>query len=127
MYGLCCWRAATDSTQNPPLAHSASRRRRSTVLSSDKITMLGMSPNAPDSGFGYLSPAPDSGFGMRPVLKFTEQPDKAVAAELIGAGGLWSSGIFAGRVSRLLDLYSRVAPGLMFDLKGVLEHWPDSF
>jgi mannose-1-phosphate guanylyltransferase len=97
------------------------------VLSSDKITMLGMSPNAPDSGFGYLSPAPDSGFGMRPVLKFTEKPDEAMAAELIRAGSLWSSGIFAGRVSRLVDLYSRVAPGLMFDLKRILEYWPDAF
>jgi len=97
------------------------------VLSSDKITLLGMSPNAPDSGFGYLSPASDSGFGMRPVLKFTEKPDEAMAAELIGAGSLWSSGIFAGRVSRFVDLYSRVAPGLTLDLKEILEHWPDSF
>jgi mannose-1-phosphate guanylyltransferase len=97
------------------------------VLSSDKITMLGMSPNAPDSGFGYLSPAPDSGFGMRPVLKFTEKPNEAMAAELIRAGSLWSSGIFAGRISRLVDLYSRVAPGLTFDLKRILEYWPDAF
>jgi mannose-1-phosphate guanylyltransferase len=97
------------------------------VLSSDKITLLGMSPIAPDSGFGYLSPAPDSGFGMRPVLKFTEKPDEALAAELIRAGSLWSSGIFAGRVSRLVDLYSRVAPGLVLDLKVILEDWPDSF
>lgn len=96
------------------------------ALSSDKITMLGMSPNAPDSGFGYLSPAPDSGFGMRPVLKFTEKPDEAMAADLIRAGALWSSGIFAGRISRLVDLYSQVAPRLMFDLKVVLEHRPDS-
>jgi mannose-1-phosphate guanylyltransferase len=99
----------------------------SAVLSGDKVTMLGMSPNAPDSGFGYLSPAPDSGFGMRPVLKFTEKPDQTMAAALIRAGSFWSSGIFAGRISRLVDLYSRVAPGLMFDLKVILEHWPGSF
>jgi hypothetical protein len=38
------------------------------VMDSDKRTPLGMSPNAPDSGFGFLSPVPDSGVGMRPVL-----------------------------------------------------------
>lgn len=38
------------------------------VMDSDKLTLLGMSPNAPDSGFGFLSPVPDSGVGMRPVL-----------------------------------------------------------
>jgi mannose-1-phosphate guanylyltransferase len=61
------------------------------ILSSDKITMLGISPNAPDSGFGYLSPAPDSGVGVRPALKFTEKPDKAMAAELIRTGSLWAA------------------------------------
>jgi mannose-1-phosphate guanylyltransferase len=36
---------------------------------SDKITLLGITPNAPDSGFGYLYPAPDSGVGMRPAFE----------------------------------------------------------
>jgi hypothetical protein len=36
----------------------------------NKLTLLGMSPNAPDSGFGYLSPCPDSGLGMRPTHRF---------------------------------------------------------
>jgi len=97
------------------------------ILSSDKITMLGISPNAPDSGFGYLSPAPDSGVGVRPALKFTEKPDRAMAAELIRTGSLWNSGIFAGRVSRLVDLYSRIVPELMSELKVIVEHWPESF
>jgi mannose-1-phosphate guanylyltransferase len=97
------------------------------ALSSDKITMLGIAPNAPDSGFGYLSPAPDSGVGVRPILKFTEKPEEAMAAELIRTGSLWSSGIFAGHVSQLLDLFSRVVPGPMSDLKEIVEHWPESF
>jgi hypothetical protein len=50
------------------------------------LTLLGMSPYAPDSGFGYLSPAPDSGVGMRPVL---------------------DSGIIAGRISQFIALYPR--------------------
>jgi mannose-1-phosphate guanylyltransferase len=97
------------------------------VLSSDKITMLGISPNAPDSGFGNLSPAPDSGVGVRPALKFTEKPDEATAAELIRAGSRPSGGIVIGRVSRLVDLYSRVVPELMSELKVIVEHWPESF
>jgi mannose-1-phosphate guanylyltransferase len=62
---------------------------------------------------------------MRPVLKFTEKPDEASATESIRAGGLCSSGIFAGRISRLVALYSQVVPGLMFDLKVIVEHRSD--
>jgi mannose-1-phosphate guanylyltransferase len=47
------------------------------ALDSDKLTLLGMTPNAPDSGFGYLSPAPDSGVGLRPVHKFSDRSHAA--------------------------------------------------
>ena len=47
------------------------------ALDSDKLTLLGMTPNASDSGFGYLSPAPDSGVGMRPVHQFCDRSHAA--------------------------------------------------
>lgn len=47
------------------------------ALDSDKLSLLGMTPNAPDSGFGYLSPAPDSGVGMRPVHQFIDRSHAA--------------------------------------------------
>jgi mannose-1-phosphate guanylyltransferase len=95
------------------------------TLDSSKLTLLGMSPNAPDSGFGYLSPYPDSGLGMRPAHSFVEKPDRATAAELIRAGGVWSSGIFAGRILEIIALYPRALRGLMLDLKSVVEDWPN--
>jgi mannose-1-phosphate guanylyltransferase len=96
------------------------------ILESDKITLLGISPNAPDSGFGYLEPRADSGVGMRPVHRFVEKPDEALAAELIHAGSLWSSGIFAARIERIVELYPRRVPGMMLDLKSIVEYWHDT-
>jgi mannose-1-phosphate guanylyltransferase len=78
------------------------------ALDSDKLTLLGITPNAPDSGFGYLSPAPDSGVGMRPVQQFIE------------------SGIFAGRISQIVGLFERHVPALMLDLSAVVKDWRDS-
>jgi mannose-1-phosphate guanylyltransferase len=49
------------------LAESLRQATTPEALASDKLTLLGMSPNAPDSGFGYISPSPDSGVGMRPL------------------------------------------------------------
>jgi mannose-1-phosphate guanylyltransferase len=79
------------------------------VTDSDKLTLLGMSPNAPDSGFGYLSPAPDSGFGMRPVLEF-----------------VWNSGIVAGRISQFMELYPQHARPMISDLQAIVARWPDT-
>jgi mannose-1-phosphate guanylyltransferase len=96
------------------------------VMDSDKLTLLGMSPNAPDSGFGYLSPAPDSGVGMRPVLEFVEKPNQTLAAQLIRTGSVWNSGIISGRVSQFVDLYSHHKRQMFSDLQAIIEHWPDS-
>lgn len=96
------------------------------ALDSDKLTLLGITPYAPDSGFGYLSPAPDSGVGMRPLHQFIEKPDEATAAQLFRAGSVWNSGIFAGRISQIVSLFERHSPGLMLDLSAVVKDWGDS-
>jgi mannose-1-phosphate guanylyltransferase len=95
------------------------------ALDSNKLTMLGITPNAPDSGFGYLSPAPDSGVGMRPVHQFIERPDEAATAELFRTGAVWNSGIFAGRISQIVGLFQRHIPGLMLDLSAIMKDWSD--
>jgi mannose-1-phosphate guanylyltransferase len=96
------------------------------TLDSDKLTLLGITPNAPDSGFGYISPVPDSGVGMRPVQQFIEKPDEATAAELFRAGGVWNSGIVAGRISQFLALYPASTSQMILELSAIVERWTDS-
>lgn len=87
----------------------------------DKVTLLGMSPTAPDPGFGYLAPATDSRAGIRAVQSFIEKPDSDLAAQIIRDGGVWNSGIFAGLIQVMLDLYPRHVPGLLRNLKSVVD------
>ena len=96
------------------------------LVEDDKLTLLSVSPTAPDSGFGYLVPGPDSGTGMRPIDRFVEKPDLATAAALIQAGSVWSTGIVSGRLSSLVALYPRPVPGLMLELKAIVEYWADT-
>jgi mannose-1-phosphate guanylyltransferase len=106
------------------LAESLRQATAQEVYDSGKITLLGVSPNAPDTGFGYVLPSADSGVGMRPVRRFVQEPIEATAADLMREGALWSSGIFSARVACLIELFPR-APGLML-LKPIVEYWRDT-
>ncbi len=102
--------------------------RRSTVVvqPSNRGTGLGiLLPLLVIAKSDPLSPYPNSGLGLRPVHCFVEKPDRATAAELIRAGSVWSSGIFAGRISEIVDLYPRTVHGLMLHLKAVVKYWPN--
>ena len=111
--------------QEDVLAEHLRQAMAPVALDGNKLTLLGMTPNAPDSGFGYLSPCPGTGVGMRPVERFIEKPDVVTAAALIQGGSVWSTGIVAGRAARMVSLYPRHVPGLMLDLKAIVEYWPN--
>jgi mannose-1-phosphate guanylyltransferase len=59
-------------------------------------------PSRPESGYGYIVPGPPLGDGARMVARFSEKPDAATALDLMAAGALWNSGLFAWTANRLL-------------------------
>ena len=80
------------------------------------LVTVGIVPSRPDPGFGYIQPGDVRSDNVRTVARFVEKPDSARAAEMVDAGYLWNSGIFAWRVGDLLDeiraLTPEVAPAL---------------
>jgi mannose-1-phosphate guanylyltransferase len=70
------------------------------------LVTVGIVPTRPDPGFGYIQPGEplgdDDGSDVRRVARFVEKPDRVRAAEMVDAGYLWNSGIFAWRVGDLL-------------------------
>ena len=61
------------------------------------IVTLGIQPNHPATGYGYIKPGEalshDGGL-VRKLERFVEKPDKATAERYIGEGYLWNSGNF---------------------------------
>lgn len=106
---------------------TASLRQAIALQTSDltRLTLLGMVPSGPDSGYGYLTPCADSGAALRAVEGFCEKPNPERAAQLIHGGSVWNSGIFTGFVRAVLDLYPRHVPGLMGHLKVLVNAWED--
>lgn len=72
----------------------------------DRIVILGIRPERPDPGFGYVMPGEPLG-GEPPawrVRSFQEKPPPEVAAMLLAQGGLWNSFVMVFRIARMLDL-----------------------
>jgi mannose-1-phosphate guanylyltransferase len=73
-----------------------------TALRHDRLVTVGMVPSRPDTGYGYIVPGPPLDGAARTVARFSEKPDAATALDLMAAGALWNSGLFAWSGDRLL-------------------------
>ena len=61
-----------------------------------KLVLMGIEPTYPSEKYGYIKPTSD-GWG------FTEKPNKQKAEEYIASGALWNGGVFAYKLSYVLD------------------------
>jgi hypothetical protein len=68
------------------------------------ITLVGIEPDEADPELGYIVADKTGSHGHFPVRRFVEKLPKAEAEELIAAGALWNSFIFAADVAPLLHL-----------------------
>jgi mannose-1-phosphate guanylyltransferase / mannose-6-phosphate isomerase len=71
---------------------------------SNSIAILGITPTAPETGYGYIrrSGSPDE-FHAYVVDRFVEKPDSKTAQEYLSEGAyLWNSGMFVLRASTWL-------------------------
>jgi mannose-1-phosphate guanylyltransferase len=79
----------------------------------DRIVLLGMAPDRPEPDYGWIV-ADRSHEGLaRPVVAFREKPSAADAAELMRAGALWNSFIFASTGVGLLRILDEARPDLL--------------
>lgn len=76
------------------------------------LTLLGITPDSPETGYGWIVPAASDRL-LRPVERFVEKPAPGVAAELFAAGALWNSFLFAVKGSTLLALYRECLPEIL--------------
>jgi mannose-1-phosphate guanylyltransferase len=74
----------------------------STARRYEQLVTVGVVPSRPETGYGYIVPGPPLGDGARMVARFSEKPDAATALDLMAAGALWNSGLFAWTAERLL-------------------------
>ncbi len=86
----------------PPPSVRPPTWRLATAQRHDRLVTVGMVPSRPETGYGYIVPGPPLDEVARSVARFFEKPDAATALDLMAAGALWNSGLFAWSGSRLL-------------------------
>lgn len=88
------------------------RATRLVELLPEKIAVLGVAPDRPETGYGYLLPdSPVRSCGKTfYVRSFCEKPSVAKACEAIALGGLWNTFVMVFKLSRILRILKRVVP-----------------
>jgi mannose-1-phosphate guanylyltransferase len=81
-----------------------------TARTHDRLVTVGVVPSRPETGYGYIVPGVKLDGVARTVARFSEKPDAATALDLMAAGALWNSGLFAWTARRLLDEVARHTP-----------------
>lgn len=101
---------------DPAAFRRDAERALTAATTHDMLVTVGIVPTRPDTGYGYIVPGDVLDDTTKRVARFTEKPNATVAAELIGAGALWNSGLFAWGAKRLLaevELHAKeLIPGL---------------
>jgi|WetSurMetagenome_2_1015567.scaffolds.fasta_scaffold74935_3 mannose-1-phosphate guanylyltransferase len=91
----------------------------------DKIGILGVVPDRPETGYGYILPADPvktKGKAYR-VEAFTEKPDPDTARDIIARGGIWNTFVMVFKLSRMLELLQQMVPHEFAKLS-VLRNFP---
>ena len=92
------------------------------AVNSGKIVTFGISPDRPETGYGYLELEEIAGTDAKSVRRFVEKPDKDVAQNMLNAGNyLWNAGIFMFKASDMIAAFSEHASALMRPVKNALE------
>ena len=65
------------------------------------LVLMGIHPTYPSEKYGYI--IPETKDAVSKVSTFKEKPDAATAQQYIDQGGLWNGGVFAYKISYVLE------------------------
>ena len=93
-------------------AFAAAARAAAALAAEDWLVSFGITPTAPETGFGYIRSGAALQGGFR-VDSFVEKPDLARATAFLADGGYsWNGGIFAFRAGAFLAELATHRPGI---------------
>lgn len=102
-----------DQTVTQPQAYTDALRLAIRAAAAGDIVILGITPDRPETGFGYIRTSGADDQGVRSVAAFVEKPDLDTAKAYVADGGyFWNSGMFVMRASRWLAALGHFRPDI---------------
>lgn len=93
--------------------HSAINRALPLVEQGWLVT-FGITPDAPETGYGYIKMDASCGDQIHEVVRFVEKPDLLHATQMLAEGNhVWNAGIFLFRADVYLDALARFQPAML--------------
>lgn len=87
-----------------------------------RIVTFGITPTAPETGYGWLELAATGPGPTLPLKRFVEKPDAKTAERMWQAGGfLWNSGIFLFSARTIIEAFKKHAPDLLANVTASVE------
>jgi len=100
-----------DQTVTDPAAFAAALQDAVRVAAGGAIVVLGITPDRPETGYGYIRSVPETGAAR--VAQFVEKPDLETAQRYLAEGGYtWNSGMFVLRASVWMSALERFRPDI---------------
>lgn len=91
---------------------------------SKRLITLGITPNRPETGYGYIQYIDSPGETVLKVKTFTEKPNLKLAKTFLESGDfVWNSGMFVWKTKSLIAAFQKYMP----DLAEVFEEGTSSF
>ena len=86
----------------------------------DYIVTFGITPNYPETGYGYVEGGDAVAEGALELKRFVEKPDLSTARKYIDAGNFfWNSGMFAFKVAVILEEFREYQPRMLETMETV--------
>jgi len=78
-----------------------------------KLITLGIKPNRPETGYGYIQYLAEKGSTAYRVKTFTEKPNHKLAKTFLESGDfVWNSGMFVWKAMSLIEAFEEFMPDL---------------
>ncbi|MDO5026001.1 MAG: mannose-1-phosphate guanylyltransferase [Trueperella sp.] len=105
-------------------AFQAAVQRAVTAAEQGYIVTIGITPDHPATGYGYIQAEAELLPGVRAVAEFKEKPDAELAAAYLATGKyFWNAGMFVARTSVLLAALAQYQPELHAGIMRIAESW----
>ena len=105
-----------DQTVTDLSAFTAALQQSARLAQQGAIVILGITPDRPETGYGYIRSTPDTGAAR--VAQFVEKPDLATAEAYLAAGNYsWNSGMFVLKASVWMAALERFRPDIVASVR----------